>query len=178
MTNFNKMLLVAGATMLFASPALAAPGSSSAKSATANTKAQIVEPLTLTKVQDLDFATIVKTPAMVAGVTTTLTLADDGSLSGCAPASGLICTGTTAAARFKATGTAGQLVYVYTNASETMVNGNFDVLVFTPNQAVPNATLSLTTSDVTFGVGGSIPVTTLTPPGTYAGTMQVTADYN
>ena len=176
MTNFNKMLLVAGATVLFASPALAGPGSSSAKSASATTKAQIVEPLTITKVQDLDFATIVKTPAMVAGVTTTLTLADDGSLSGCS--GGLICTGTTAAARFKATGTAGQLVYVYTNASETMVNGNFDVLVFTPNQAVPNATLSLATSDVTFGVGGSIPVTTLTAPGTYTGTMQVTVDYN
>ena len=177
MTNFNKMLLVAGATMLFATPALAGPGSSSAKTAVANTRAQIVEPLTLTKVQDLDFATIVKTPAMVAATNYTLTLADDGSLTGCGAGTGMLCTGTTQAAKFSATGTPGQLVYVYTNATEPMSNGT-DPLTFTPNQVVPNATIDATTGEVTFGVGGSITITKLTPPGTYTGTMTVTADYN
>ena len=177
MTNFNKMLLVAGATMLFASPALAGPGSPSAKTAVTNTRAQIVEPLTFAKVQDLDFATIVKTPAMAAATNYTLTLNDSGALSGCGVGTGMLCTGTTLAAKFTATGTPGQLVYIYTNVSETMSNGAA-TLVFTPNQAVPNATINAATGDVTFGVGGSITITKTTAPGTYTGVMTVTADYN
>lgn len=177
MTNFKKLLLVAGATTMFASPALAAPGSTSAKTAVATTRAQIVEPLTLTKTQDLDFATIVKTPAMAAATNYTLTLADDGSLTGCGAGTGMLCTGTTLAANFSATGTPSQLVYIYTNPTESMTNG-VDTLVFTPNQAVPNATIDATTGKVTFGVGGSITITKATAPGTYTGTMTVTADYN
>lgn len=176
MNKYNKLMLVAGGAMLFASPALAAPNSASAKSATANTKAQIVEPLTLTKTGDLDFATIVKTPSMTVGTTYTLTLSDAGVLSGCN--AGLLCTGATTAARFKATGTPGQLVYVYTNVSETMTTPAGATLVFTPNQAVPAATLAAGTGDVNFGVGGSISIDKTTAPGTYAGTMLVTADYN
>ena len=177
MINHKTMLLVAGATMLFASPALAGPGSPSAKTAVAITRAQIVEPLTLTKTQDLDFATIVKTPAMAAATNYTLTLNGSGALSGCGAGTGMLCTGTTQAAKFSATGTPGQLVYVYTNVSETMSNGTA-TLSFTPNQAVPNATIGATTGEVTFGVGGSITITKATAPGTYTGIMTVTADYN
>ena len=176
MTNFNKMLLVAGATMLFATPALAGPGSSSAQTASATTKAQIVEPLTIVNAGDLDFGTIVKTASLAVGSTYTLTLDDTGVLSGCtSPA--LLCTGTTSASAFTVTGTANQAVFVYTNATETMTGPGTATLVFTPNQAVPNATLDVN-GTVTFGVGGSIDVTKATAPGTYNGNMDVTVDYN
>jgi len=170
------MMLVAGAAMLFASPALAAPGSTTAATASANTKAQIVEPLTLVKKGDLDFGTIVKTNSLSTTTPVTLSLDNAGVLGGCTVGSGLLCSGTTTASRFQAAGTAGQLVYVYMNASETMSSGSGS-LVFTPNLAGP-VTLDATTGSVTFGVGGSIDVAKATTAGVYVGTMAVTVDYN
>ena len=176
MTNFNKMLLVAGATMLFATPALAGPGSSSAKSATASTKAQIVEPLTLTKKQDLDFGTLVKTPTLTA-TAVTVQLDNSGALVGGCP-TGLLCSGTTTEARFEAFGTLGQNLYVYTPVSAVMTNAAGDTLTFTPNARTAPLLLSASTGLNNFGVGGSIAVSSATKPGVYNGAMNVTVDYN
>lgn len=176
MHTSRYMMLVAGAAMLFASPALAGPGSPTAATAQANTKAQIVEPLTLTKKGDLNFGTIVKTSSLSATTPVTLNLNNAGTLGGCTAGSGLLCSGATTASSFQAAGTAGQLVYVYTNPTETMASGSNN-LVFTPNLAGP-VTLDASTGLVNFGVGGSIDVAKGTPPGVYAGTMDVTVDYN
>jgi len=175
MTNFDKMLLVAGATMLFASPALAGPGSTTAATANAKLRAQIVEPLTLTKKQDLDFGTLVKTPALTAAVT--VQLDNSGALVGGCPA-GLLCSGITTEARFEAFGTLGQNLYVYTPVSAVMTNAAGNTLTFTPNARTAPLLLSASTGLNNFGVGGSIDVSSATAPGVYNGAMNVTVDYN
>ncbi|MEO5640732.1 MAG: DUF4402 domain-containing protein, partial [Sphingomicrobium sp.] len=179
MVNFRNAMLVASAAMLFASPALAAApySSSTSKNAVATTRAQIVEPLTFSNTGNLDFATIVKTASLSTTTPVVLTLDDTGVLGGCAVASGLLCSGTTTAATFDVAGTPGQVLVVYTNATETMTSGT-DTLVFTPSTTSGPVTLDSITGLASFGVGGSISVAKATPPGIYTGTMDVTVDYN
>lgn len=177
MIKSRYLLLVAGATMMSASPAFAQvapaapPPSSTAVSATATTYAQIVDPLTITKNADLSFGTLVKTPALT---TTPVTVTLNGANTVACPAA-LLCSGTPTSAKFTVTGTDGQTVYLKTVAS-TMTSGT-NTLTFSPSAPVSIVAASGPTG-TSFTFGGSIPVASNTASGIYTGDVTVTADYN
>ena len=168
MTNFNKMLLVAGATMLFATPALAAPSATSV-TLTVSTRAQIVEPLTMTKLTDLDFGTLVKTSTLTA-TPVTFSLANDNTPT--CPAE-LLCSNAQTAT-FDVFGTPDQFLFVTTSA--TLLNNGLVNLAMTPNPVTGQQLDS--TGKTSFGVGGTVQVASTTAAGVYNGTMDVTVDYN
>lgn len=167
MDNFRKTLLVAGAAILFASPAYAA--SPTAVSATASTYAQIVDPLTIINDIPLSFGTLVKTPSLTA---TAVTVVLDQSDTVTCPAA-LLCSGTPTSAKFTVTGTTGQIVQLTTVAS-TMTGPGTATLTFTPT--APTSIVAASTG-ASFTFGGSIPVASTTPSGIYTGDVTVTADY-
>ncbi len=171
MLNSRYVMLVAGAAMLSASPALAGPGSPTAQSAVATTYAQIVDPLTITKNVDISFGTLVKSPALTA---TAVTVTLDGSNTVACPAA-LLCSGVPTSAKFTVTGTTGQTVYLTTVAS--LMNGPSGAkLTFTP--IAPTTLVAASGPGTSFTFGGSIPVASDTPAGIYNGDVTVTADYN
>jgi spore coat protein U-like protein len=174
MDKFTRTMALLGAAtaLVTAAPAFAAPGSTTAKAATvpATAKAQIVDPLTLTKTADLDFGTIVK-KATLGTTPETIVISTAGAVT-CS--GNTLCSGLTTAAAFNVTGSADQIVKVYVAASNLLSGSN--QIVFTPT-AVPSVTLN-SSGDGNFKVGGSIPVSSGTPSGVYLGNMDVTVDYN
>lgn len=174
MDKFTRTMALLGATaaLVTAAPAFAAVGSTTAKAASvpATAKAQIVDPLTLTKSADLDFGTIVK-KATLGTTAETIVISTAGTVT-CS--GNTLCSGLTTAAAFNVTGSADQIVKVYVAASNLSSGAN--QIVFTPT-AVPAITLN-STGDGSFKVGGSIPVSSATPSGVYLGNMDVTVDYN
>jgi ABC-type amino acid transport substrate-binding protein len=168
MIKFARMAALAAAATLVAAPALAAPVSVTGAKPTAS--ARILKPLTLTRVRDLDFGTIVV--GTVAG-TQTVSVSQGGVLSGCI--NGLTCSGTVQSARYNVTGTNNQTVTITAVASNLTSGAN--TLVFTPDAP---ANVLLTSSGApgnNFDVGGSIDLVTTTPEGLYSGDIEVTVDY-
>ncbi|WP_205479859.1 DUF4402 domain-containing protein [Sphingomonas arenae] len=172
MTNFLRMAAVAAtaAAAVTAAPAVAAPvGVTSGPKPTAN--ARIIKPLTLTRVRDLDFGTIVMDSVPVGGSAVSVSTASARSCG-----AGLTCSGTAQSAQYNVRGTNNQVVQVFaTNVSLTGSNGGS--LTFTP--AVPG-NVTLTSSGApgnNFDVGGSITVLPTTIDGVYSGDMEVTVDY-
>jgi hypothetical protein len=169
----NKSIAIASgilASILAVSPAAAV---SPATQATANAK--IYRPLTISKVQDLDFGTIVLTGASFAGEVVTVTVA--GTVTcGSNPGVLLTCSGAPQAAKYHLVGT--------NNASVTVNSPGFNLtgpstLAFSPT--VTSQTVNLGAAGSTTGLdvalGGSITLASTTPDGVYSGTFAVTADY-
>ena len=164
MKNFARMAVLAAAT-LAATPALAqvAPGNGPAQA-----RATIVKPLTLSRVNHLDFGSIV-----VWG-DGTVDMEQNGTIS-CTAAT-LVCAASGTPAEFRVTGTNNRVVQV--NASNTTITNGTHTLNFTidapatvtlPNSGVNNG--------VNFTVGGSIAVFEATSAGLYSGNMDVTVQY-
>lgn len=172
----KKLLISAGAVAALAltsAPAAAAP-----VSATANAKAKIFKPLTLTQVSgaDLDFATIVL--GTFSG-TSNVVVAQDGSKTSCG--TGLTCSGTTAAAKFTATGTSNADLSITLPSSTVSlsdgVSGDPSLTVTLDAPTTANLGSAGPTTGVTFGVGGSLAIPSGTIDGFYSGTFTVNADY-
>jgi len=172
----KKILISAGAVAALAltsAPAAAAP-----VSATANAKAKIFKPLSLNQVSgaDLDFATIV----LGAGSYTSNVVVDQtGALTSCG--ANLTCSGTTAAAKFKATGTSNATLSITLPSSTVSltdgVTGDPSLTVTLDAPTTANLGSAGPTTGVTFGVGGSLSVPSTTPDNFYSGTFTVNADY-
>jgi hypothetical protein len=168
----NRSIAKAGTTALLAFVATPALAVSPATQATATAK--IFKPLTISRVQDLDFGTIVLTGT---GFTNeVLSISQAGALTcGSNPGVLLTCTGTPQPAKYLLVGT--------NNASVTISSPAFNLtgpstLAFTPNApATVNLGANGSTSGFTFAIGGSITLASTTPPGVYSGTFAVTADY-
>jgi hypothetical protein len=169
----RKLIAIASASVaaiLVASPAAAV---SPVTQATASAK--IFKPLTISKVQDLDFGVIVLTGASFSNETVTVTLA--GTVTcGTNPGVDLTCSGTPQAAKYHLVGT--------NNAKVTVSSPGFNLsgpttLAFSPT--VTSQTVDLGSAGSTTGVdvilGGSISVSSSTPDGLYSGLFAVTADY-
>ena len=139
------------ALMLAASPAAAV---TPASQATANAK--IYKPLTISKVQNLDFGVIVLGAGTWSGEVVSLSQA--GALT-CGGGTNLTCSGVTVSSPgFNLTGPG--------------------TLAFTPNApATVNLGATGSTAGVDFSIGGSITLASTTPDGVYSGTFAVTADY-
>ena len=166
----HKTISTAGvvlASLLAASPAAAV---SPASQATANAK--IYKPLTISKVQNLDFGVIVLGAGAWAGEVVSLSQA--GALT-CGGGTNLTCSGSPQPAKYHLVGT--------NNATVTISSPGFNLtgpgtLAFTPNApATVNLGASGVTTGVDFSIGGSITLASTTPDGVYVGTFAVTADY-
>lgn len=174
--RFNLALAALVATTAFASPALAQVVSATA---TAEARGLVLQPLTLTKVDDLDFGTVLA--SNVAGDVTidpdTGNRSSSGGVTQVASNSGQ-------RALFAGAGTAGQVV----NLTLTPPTGN--VLVSTTNSADLIAVTSLTMDagnpasrtiglGGTFqvGVGGVFAIAASQPNGLYKADFDLTADY-
>jgi hypothetical protein len=168
MMNTLRMTTAVAALTLAATPAFAAPVEP-ARQATATAK--IVKPLTLTWFQDMDFGTI----TLVDQGPTTITVAQDGTRT--CPGSAVTCSGASAAARYKITGTNNQVVTV--NSSNVSMTGPAGSTPLSLTVNAP-ATVNLGNSGnagTDLLIGGSISVAGTQAEGTYTGTFAVTVNY-
>lgn len=171
MTKFTRLAALVVAVTFVATPAVAAPVAATPK---AKASAKIVKPLTLTRVGDLDFGTIVV--GALAGPQA-VTVSQAGVLGGCSGA--LTCSGTISAAQYNVTGTKSMVVNVAATASNltNTTSGASELLAFSPNAP---ATVTLTNSGApgsNFNVGGAITLDPATVDGLYVGDIEVTVDY-
>lgn len=143
-----------------------------AQTASASGKALLLLPLTLTKVNDLDFGTVV--PSSASG---TVSIAADGSGQSVTGGVTPVASGTATRAVFAGAGTAGQQVNIFFAPPPALTDGN--------GNSVP-ISLSLEKSLVTIdstrafsvGVGGTVTVGANQAEGLYSGTFTVLAQYN
>jgi spore coat protein U-like protein len=162
MRRFLLLAPLALSIALAASPAGAA-------STTAATSVNVIKPVVLSKLQDLDFGTL--TFSSFTG-TRTVSLSRVGTIT-CAV--DIVCSGATKAARFNVQGTNNKVVLI-TVTGGSLSNGT-ETIPFTPD--APNS-ITLTSSGVpgnNFEVGGSINVEGTLVGGVYAGTITVTTNY-
>lgn len=162
MTRYYFALAAMAACGLFATPATAAQ-------VTAAASVNVVKPVALTKLQDLDFGTL--TFSSFTG-TRTVVLSRAGART-CAI--DIVCSGVPKAARFNVQGT-NRLIVLISVTGGTLSNGT-DSIPFTPDAP---SSITLTNSGqpgIDFDVGGSISVAPTLVGGTYSGTITVTADY-
>lgn len=165
----NKSLLITAlaATAVAATSANAAP--TSVSNGPVQAHATIVKPLTLTKVSDMDFGSIVVQD------NGTASLSNSGTLT--CPAT-LTCAGTGTPAEYTVTGTNNQVVYI-TAPDVTLTNtgnpGTPLTLVLTgPSQiTLPNSGAS----GINFKLGGDLAIAASTKEGVYQGDLAVTVNY-
>ena len=168
-----RKLLIAAATVAtaFASPAAAAP-----VSANASGRALILVPLTITKIDDLDFGTMISggTSGTVALNPTTSARTFAGGVTGVPSAPGH-------RARFGGAGTPNQLVVITVIPPAQLTNSNgdtIDVLALTlDNAGNPIRTVDPVTRSYFVGIGGILNLSANQPDGDYSATFQVTANY-
>ena len=164
----NQSLLITLAVAAFAgTSANAAP--TSVSNGPVQAHATLVKPLTLTKVSDMDFGSIVVQD------NGTASLANSGTLT--CPAT-LTCAGTGTPAEYTVTGTNNQVVYI-TAPNVTLTNtgnpGTPLTLVLTgPSQiTLPNSGAS----GINFKLGGNLAIAASTKEGVYQGDLAVTVNY-
>ena len=168
MSNRARILALAAACSAVCSAAPAA-----AVTQNASVTANVVKPLTLTSLQNLDLGTITlklgSWSSATAGISRTGVLSCNANL---------ICTGLTQVARYKVTGSNKQTVtitapnVVLTNQSDS--TKTLTLVVDSPGQVV------LTSSGEpgnNFDLGGSITLSPSVASGTYQGSFNVTVDY-
>lgn len=151
---------------------LAAPAQAVTQSATV--KVQVVKPLTLTALQNLDLGTLTLNGGTWSN--TTVGISRAGVLS-CGSAN-VVCSGATQVARFKVTGANKQVVLISApNVTLTNQLDSNQTLTMTVD-APPNVTLTSSGEPgVSFDVGGSLVLSSTAVEGTYTGTMNITVDY-
>ncbi|HVU29276.1 MAG TPA: DUF4402 domain-containing protein [Sphingomicrobium sp.] len=169
--GYRKHVIAAAlAAAAAASPAAAAPAS-----ATAGARALLLLPVTMTKVDDLDFGTVIKS-------NTSGTVALNASTGARSFAGGV--TGAAAAghrAVFAGAGTGGQQVIVVVIPPAQLTNSSgdtIDVLALTiDNNGNPIRTIDPATRTFFVNVGGILSIGANQPDGVYSATFQVTANY-
>ncbi len=156
-------LALAGAPAAAATPATQADG-----------KALILVPLTLTKIQDLDFGSVI--PSAVSGVVTL-----DASTSARTVAGGVTLVPSDAGFHgyFAGAGSPNQQVIMTMNPPSQLTDpagDNITVLALTFDGSAIR-TIDPTTRAFLVGVGGSIQIAANQPNGVYTATFDVTANY-
>jgi Mat/Ecp fimbriae major subunit len=159
--------------------ALTAGTASAQDSATATASANILQSITVTNSQALDFGTIVpsgaaSTVVVTPGSSTVAAVRTCGS--------GLTCSGGFSRAVFDVTGSHAALVDVTGDSSVVIQNAGGDTM----NVALTYSSTSLTLVRATpastptgaFYVGGTLSVAADQAPGAYSETFSVTVDYN
>jgi hypothetical protein len=154
--------------------ALFAAAQAHAATQVAQVNANVVKPLTITWIHDLDLGTIVLGPGNWSGAT--VTLARTGVLT-CNNVN-VTCSGATAVAQYNVTGSNKMTVRI-SAPNVTLVNQSDTTKTLTLVPDSPGSVV-LTSSGVpgiTFPIGGSVTVSSATAGGVYRGTFNVTVDY-
>ena len=165
---------ILGLILLVTLPAFRAVAAPTSATTTVTVKASVVKPLSLTALQDLDFGTIALGAGTWSGATVSLSQAGVRSCTN----PNTICSGTAQAAKYQLVGTNKETVQV-TAPPVTLVNqsdssNTIQLVLSAPASIVlPNSGMP----GVQFSVGGSMTLSSATAGGTYAGTMNVTVDY-
>jgi ABC-type amino acid transport substrate-binding protein len=166
------LLLAAAATAALAAATPAAAQTSANPRATAS--ARLIKPLTLTRVQDLNFGTIIM--GTLSG-NETVSLSQTGALT-CGSSGNLSCGSTGQVAQFTVNGTQGQVVLITASAPSFPLSGsNGGTLNFVPNMP---GSLTLGNSGApgnTFNVGGSIVIAANQADGVYTGQFDIQVSY-
>lgn len=170
MTTHARCLILA--TAAWGAAFAATPATAATQNAAIS--ANVLKPLTLESLQDLDLGTITLGLGTWSGAT--VGISRTGVFS-CASAK-LICTGAPRVARYKVTGSNKQVVRI-TAPSVTLVNqaDPTKTLVMTVDSP---GTVMLTSSGQpgnNFDLGGTITLNSTTATGSYQGTFNVTVDY-
>jgi len=150
---------------------LAAPAAAVTQNAAVTAK--VTRPLTLTSQQDLDLGTIILKLGSWSGARVGISRA---GVFSCNP--NVVCSGAPQVARYKVTGS-NKMVVVITAPNVTLVNQNDSTKTIVLTLDNPG-TVTLTSSGEpgnNFNLGGSITLDSTTVPGSYSGTLAVTADY-
>jgi Domain of unknown function (DUF4402) len=141
---------------------------------TATVSANVIRPVTLSWVQDLDLGTITLGPGTWNGAQVAISQA--GVLS--CPNTNVTCTGATKVAQYNVQGTNKQVITIDApNVTLTNQSDATKTLTLTVD-APPSVTLiNSGQPGSTFSIGGSITVNSTTAGGVYTGTFNVTVDY-
>ena len=143
--------------------------SANAAQITAATSANIVKPVQLTKLQDMDYGTLLVSNYVG---TRNVVMSRAGALT--CPAE-ITCSGATKQARFNVQGT-NKMVVGISVTSAGLVNGG-NTIPFTPD-VVTSVTLTNSGAPGTdVDIGGTLTVNGSIPGGLYTGTLTITADY-
>ena len=165
------MTAAVAASALLAAPAAAAPV---APDRQATGEALILVPLSLVKISDLNFGSILTSPVSgtVSISPTTGARTTAGGVTGLASDPGF-------RARFAGAGTPNQQVIIVVNPPATLANANGDLITVLalPLEGSPVKTIDPTTRAFSFGVGGIILVNANQPEGLYSADFDVTAIY-
>jgi hypothetical protein len=167
-----------------AAVALGLAGAASAQTS-ANTTASgslgVVQPISIAKVTDLSFGTVVRPASGNGTVTIDATTGGRTMTGGVSAIAGGPFTAVTRAA-FTVSGEGGYNFSVTIPASFNITrNGNQDPIQVTLTSTTGTGTLSNsfgTTGTATVGVGGSVLLSNGTPSGAYTGTFTITVAYN
>lgn len=154
--------------------ALGAAAPARAANNVATVSANIVKPLILTWLQNLDLGTVVLGPGTWSGAT--VGISRTGVFS-CANAN-VTCNGATQVARYNVSGSNNQVVRI-SAPNVTLTNQSDPTKTLTLVVDSPG-TVTLTNSGppgTNFSLGGSISLSSSTAGGTYSGTFNVTVDY-
>lgn len=143
-------------------------GSTAANAATGNAtaRAKILGQVTVTRVADLEFGTI------VAGAAPSTVIINPFGVRTCG--AGLVCSGAVTAAAFSVTGTAGRIVTVSVPAAITLSNGT-DTMSALLAASAPG--LLLGAGGAFFTVGGTLNVGSNQVDGDYSATFNATVEY-
>ena len=170
MKQFIAPVVLASA-MALAAPAYAAPV---AASPSAQAQALILVPLTLTKIDDLDFGTVISSP-----ISGTVVIPADGSARSAAGGVTLVPSDPGLRARFAGAGSPGRLVIINATNPGTLSNGLGDtvtILALTLDGS-PIRTIDSTTRAFFFHVGGILQINANQAEGLYSAQFDVTAEY-
>ena len=162
MRRSSLFLAVILTTLATATPAGAAQ-------ITAVTSVNVIKPVALAKLQDMDFGTLT-----FAGFTGTRTIGLS-RLGAITCAADIVCSGTTKQARFNITGT-NRLVVMLTYTGGTLSNGT-DSIPFIANGPASVTMINSGAPGLDIDVGGSLTISPTLVGGVYSGTMTLTADY-
>lgn len=161
----TKFALRALAGMALAS----APFAADAAQITATMSANIVKPVQLTKIQDMDFGTL-----LVSNYTGTRNVVMSQAGAVTCPLE-ITCSGAPKQARFNIQGT-NKMVVGITVTSAGLVNGS-STIPFAPN-VISSITMTNSGAPGTnVDIGGTLTVDGSIPGGLYTGTLTITADY-
>ena len=167
--DYRKFLLAAGLAVAVTASANAAPVTASKD---ANGKALILIPLTLTRVADLEFGTVIE--SSTAG---SVIVPPDGSLPSVTGGVTPVSSAPASRAQFAGAGTPGQLVNIFLSPPANLKDANGDLLPISMSLESNNVTID-STHAFFVGVGGTVSVAANQPDGDYTGTFTVLAQYN
>lgn len=167
--DYCKLLIAAGLASVLSAPALATPVQATKNS---TGRALILVPLTLTKVADLDFGTVISSSS-----SGTVTVAADGSGQSVTGGVTPLASSPAVRAQFAGAGTPNEQVSLFLAPPPSLKDGSGNSMPISMNLESTSVTIDSTRAFFV-GVGGTVMVGANQPDGTYTGTFTVLAQYN